>query len=136
MFAVPEEGRHEGHNHGHRCDPQVPLGCDRTLVQAPADMGPPGHDHTRGGKRPRVLGFLDPEAAARLCEASTTITSQQGITTLRIEDLVPLVEAVYPEDEPASLEAQQTYVLIAQGDTTEEALAAAGSVLRVDGPLQ
>ena len=82
------------------------------------------------------LGFLDPEAAARLCEASTTITSQQGITTLRIEDLVPLVEAVYPEDEPASLEAQQTYVLIAQGDTTEEALAAAGSVLRVDGPLQ
>lgn len=82
------------------------------------------------------LGFLDHEAAARLSEASTTITPQQGITTVRVEDLVPLIEHVYPEDEPASLEAQQTYVLIAQGETTEEALAAAGFVLRLDGPLQ
>jgi hypothetical protein len=82
------------------------------------------------------LGFLDHEAAARLSEASTTITPQQGITTDRVEDLVPLIEHVYPEDEPASLEAQQTYVLIAQGETTEEALAAAGFVLRLDGPLQ
>jgi hypothetical protein len=82
------------------------------------------------------LGFIDPEAGARLSEASTTITSQQGITTVRIEDFVPLIEHVYPEDEPASLEAEQTYVLIAKGETTEEALAAAGFVLRVDGPLQ
>jgi hypothetical protein len=82
------------------------------------------------------LGFLNPEAAARLSEASTTITSQESITTLRFEDFVPLIEQVYPKDEPASLEAQQTNVLIAQGETTEEALAAAGFVLRVDGPLQ
>jgi hypothetical protein len=82
------------------------------------------------------LGFLDPEAAARLCEASTTITSQQGITTVRFEDFVSLIEHVFPDDEPASLEAQQTFVLIAQGETTEEALAAAGFVLTVDGPLQ
>jgi hypothetical protein len=82
------------------------------------------------------LGFLNPEAAARLSEASTTITSQQGITTVRFEDFVPLIEHVYPEDEPASLEAQQAYVLIAQGETTEEALAAAGFVLRVAGPMQ
>jgi hypothetical protein len=82
------------------------------------------------------LGFLDPEAATRLSEASTTITSQQGIATVRLEDFVPLIEHVYPEDEPASLEAQQAYVLIAQGETTEEALAAAGFVLSVDGPLQ
>ena len=82
------------------------------------------------------LGFLNPEAAARLSEASTTITSQQGITIVRLEHFVPLIEHVYPEDEPASLEAQQTYVLIAQGETTEEALAAAGFVLKVDGPLQ
>jgi hypothetical protein len=82
------------------------------------------------------LGFLDPKAAGRLSEASTTITSQQGINTARFEDLVPLIEHFYPEDEPASLEAQQTYVLVAQGETTEEALAAAGFVLSVDGPLQ
>jgi hypothetical protein len=82
------------------------------------------------------LGFIDPEAGARLSEASTTITSQQGITTIRFEDFAPLIEHVYPEDEPASLEAEQTYVLIAQGETTDEALAAAGFVLRVDGPLQ
>jgi hypothetical protein len=46
------------------------------------------------------------------------------------------MEVLYPEDEPASLEAQQTYILVTQGETTEEALAAAGFVLIVDGPLQ
>ena len=82
------------------------------------------------------LGFLDPEAAARLTEASTTITPQLGVTTVSLTDIVPLMEVLYPEDEPASLEAQQTYILVTQGETTEEALAAAGFVLRVDGPLQ
>ena len=82
------------------------------------------------------LGFLDPEAAARLTEASTTITPQPGVTTVSLMDIVPLMEVLYPEDEPASLEAQQTYILVTQGETTEEALAAAGFVLRVDGPLQ
>jgi len=82
------------------------------------------------------LGFLDPEAAARLTEASTTITPQLGVTTVSLTDIVPLMELLYPEDEPTSLEAQQTYMLVTQGETTEEALAAAGFVLRVDGPLQ
>jgi hypothetical protein len=82
------------------------------------------------------LGFLDPEAAARLTEASTTITPQPGVTTVSLMDIVPLMELLYPEDEPTSLEAQQTYILVTQGETTEEALAAAGFVLMVDGPLQ
>ena len=82
------------------------------------------------------LRFLAPEAAARLTEASTTITPQPGVTTVSLMDIVPLMELLYPEDEPTSLEAQQTYMLVTQGETTEEALAAAGFVLRVDGPLQ
>ena len=82
------------------------------------------------------LGFLDPEAAARLTEASTTITPQQGLNTIPFADFVALTELVSPQDEPPSLEAQEGFVLIAQGETTEEALAAAGFVLRVDGPLQ
>ena len=51
-------------------------------------------------------------------------------------DIVPLIELVHPEDDPPSLEAQQGYMLIAKGETTEEALAAAGFVVSVDGPLQ
>jgi hypothetical protein len=82
------------------------------------------------------LGFLDPEPAARLTEASTTITPQPGLTTVPLADFVPLIELVHPEDDPPSLEAQQGYVLITDGETTEEALAAAGFVLKVDGPLQ
>jgi hypothetical protein len=82
------------------------------------------------------LRFLAPEAAARLTEASTTITPQPGVTTVSLMDIVPLMELLYPEDEPTSLEAQQTYMLVTQGETTEEELAAAGFVLRVDGPLQ
>ena len=82
------------------------------------------------------LGFLDPEAAARLTEASTTITPQQCLNTIPFADFVALTELVSPQGEPPSLEAQEGFVLIAQGETTEEALAAAGFVLRVDGPLQ
>jgi hypothetical protein len=82
------------------------------------------------------LGFLDPEAATRLTDASTTITPQQGLTTLPFADIVALTELVYPEDEPSSREAREGYVLVAKGETTEEALAAAGFVLRVHGPLQ
>ena len=82
------------------------------------------------------LGFLDFEAAGRLTDASTTITPQQGLTTVPFADFVPLIESVHPEDEPHSPEAEEGYVLIAQGETTEEALAAAGFVLEVDGSLQ
>jgi len=82
------------------------------------------------------LGFLHPEPAARLTEASTTITPQPGLTTVPFADFVPLIELVHPEDDPPSLEAQQGYVLITHGETTEAALAAAGFVLRVDGPVQ
>jgi hypothetical protein len=82
------------------------------------------------------LGFLDPEAADRLTEASTTITPQQGLTTIPFADLVALTELVYPDEEPPSRKAQDGYLLIAKGETTEKALAAAGFVLRVDGPLQ
>ena len=82
------------------------------------------------------LGFLDPEAADRLALASTTITPQEGLDTIPFADIVPLIELVHPEDDPPSLEAQQGYMLIAKGETTEEALAAAGFVVSVDGPLQ
>ena len=82
------------------------------------------------------LGFLDSKAAARLTEASTTITPQPGITTVPFSDFANLTELVYPDSEPVSLEAQVGYVLIARGETTEEALASAGFVLKMDGPLQ
>lgn len=82
------------------------------------------------------LGFLDPEAAARLTEASTTITPRRGLNTVPFADFVALTELVYPEDDPPSPEAEQGYVLIAHGETTEEALAAAGFILKTDGPLQ
>jgi hypothetical protein len=82
------------------------------------------------------LGFLDPEAASRLTAASTTITPQPGLTTAPFADFVALTELVYPEDEPHSPEAEQGYVLITHGETTENALAAAGFVLNVEGPLQ
>ncbi|HMH12369.1 MAG TPA: hypothetical protein VK578_04610 [Edaphobacter sp.] len=82
------------------------------------------------------LGFLDSKAAALLTEASTTITPQPGIKTIPFSDFVTLTELVYPDSEPVSLEAQQGHSLIATGETTEEALASAGFVLKMDGPLQ
>ena len=82
------------------------------------------------------LGFLDAEAADKLALASTTIVPQEGLETIPIEDIIPIIELVHPEDEPPSPEAQQGYMLIAKGETTEEALAATGFVATVYGPLQ
>jgi hypothetical protein len=82
------------------------------------------------------LGFLEPEAARRLTDASTTITPQEGLVTVPFSDIVAITQFVLPEDDPPSPEAQQGHVLIVQGETTEEALAAAGFVMKVDGPLQ
>jgi hypothetical protein len=82
------------------------------------------------------LGFLDSEAAARLTGASTTITPQPGITTAPMMDFVALTQFVYPDSEPVSLEAHAGHVLIAKGDTTEEALASMGFVLKLDGLVQ
>jgi len=82
------------------------------------------------------LGFLDSKAAALLTEASTTITPQPGITTVPLSDFAALTELADPDFEPVSPEAQVGHVLITRGETTEEALASAGFVLKVDGPLQ
>lgn len=82
------------------------------------------------------LGFLDSKAASLLTEASTTITPQPGITTVPFSTLAALVEFADPDAEPVSLEAQQGHILITQGETTEQALASAGFVAKVDGPLQ
>jgi hypothetical protein len=82
------------------------------------------------------LGFLDSEAATRLAAASTAITPQPGIITTPMTDFVALTELVYPDSEPVSLEAQEGHVLIAKGDTTEEALASVGFVLKLDSPIQ
>jgi hypothetical protein len=78
------------------------------------------------------FGFLDSKAAVLLTEASAIITPQPGVTTVPFSDFAALTERVYPELEPVSLEAQQGHVLIAHGETTEEALASAGFVLKVD----
>ncbi|MBW4040262.1 MAG: hypothetical protein HIU91_15675 [Acidobacteria bacterium] len=82
------------------------------------------------------LGFLDSEAAIRLTGASTTITPRPGIITAQMTDFVALTELVYPDSEPVSLEAQEGHVLIAKGDTTEEALASVGFVMKLDSPVQ
>ena len=83
------------------------------------------------------LGFLDSKAAALLTEASNhhhASARHQNDSRFRISSR--LTELVYPDSEPVSLEAQQGHALIATGDTTEEALASAGFVLKMDGPLQ
>ena len=82
------------------------------------------------------LGFLNSKAAALLTKAGTTITPQPGITTVPCSDFVTLAELLYPDSEPVSLEAQHGHALIARGETTDEALASAGFVLDVHGPLQ
>jgi hypothetical protein len=78
------------------------------------------------------LRILDPEAAHRLTRASTTTTPQPGLVTIPFATFAALVEIVHPENEPA----QEGHCLITKGEATEEALAAAGFVLRPDGPLQ
>lgn len=83
-----------------------------------------------------TLGFLDSIAAARLTAASTTITPQPGVNTVPMTDLVALTELVYSDSEPVSLEAQEGHALIAQGETTEEALASVGFVPQLDSPMQ
>jgi hypothetical protein len=82
------------------------------------------------------LRFLDTEAAYRLTQASTTITPQPGLVTVPFAAFALLVELVHPEEEPANPEAREGDCLITKGETTEEALAAAGFVSRPDGPLQ
>jgi hypothetical protein len=83
-----------------------------------------------------TLGFLDAEAAERLSAASTTVTPQLGVNTMRLTDMAALAELFFPEDEPPSAEAQDGYMLVAHGETTEEILAEAGFVVTIDGPLQ
>lgn len=82
------------------------------------------------------LGFLKPEVALRLTNASITITPQEGLVTIPFADIVAVTQFVHPEDAPPSPEAQQGHVLIVQGETTEEALASVGFIMKVDGPLQ
>lgn len=72
------------------------------------------------------LGFMDPEAATRLVNASTTITPQAGLQTVPVSDLVDLVEYVYSDYEPSSPEVREGHALIASGETTENSLASAG----------
>jgi hypothetical protein len=82
------------------------------------------------------LGFLDSEAAQRLAEASTTVTPQPGLNTIPLTTMADLVEFVSPLEKPPSAEAQDGYMLVVQGEATEEALAEAGFVAKMGGPLQ
>jgi hypothetical protein len=82
------------------------------------------------------LGFLDAETAQKLADASTTLVPQPGLDTIRLTTMADLVEIVSPFEDPPSAEAQDGYMLIIKGETTEEALANAGFVAKVAGPLQ
>jgi hypothetical protein len=82
------------------------------------------------------LGFLDAEAARKLSEASTTVVPQPGLNTIPLTTMADLVEFVSPREKPPSAEAQDGYMLVAQGETTEEALAEIGFVIQMVGPLQ
>jgi hypothetical protein len=82
------------------------------------------------------LGFLDSEAAQKLAGASTTVVPQSGLNTIPLTDMAALVDLVSPQEEPPSAEAQEGYMLIVQGETTEEVLAKTGFVAKMDGPLQ
>ena len=82
------------------------------------------------------LGFLESKAARLLTAASTTITPQPGLSTVPMSDVAAITEFADPEFGPVSLEAQQGHMLITNGDTTEGALASAGFVLKVNGPMQ
>lgn len=81
------------------------------------------------------LGFLDPAAASRLTEASTTITPQPGLKTMSFADMLPIIDLVYPNKRTPASDIDQTYILFAQGDTTEEKLEEAGFVF-CDSPPQ
>lgn len=82
------------------------------------------------------LGFLDAETAQKLANARTTVVPQPGLDTIRLKTMADLVEIVSPFENPPSAEAQDGYMLIVKGETTEEALANAGFVAKVAGPLQ
>lgn len=74
------------------------------------------------------LGFLDATTATNLVRASTTITPQSGITTVPFSDFASLVEFAYPGSARVTKEAEEGYVLIAHGETTEEALMSVGFI--------
>jgi hypothetical protein len=77
------------------------------------------------------LGFLDAETAQKLADASTTLVPQPGLDTIRLTTMADLVEIVSPFEDPPSAEAQDGYMLIVKGETTEEVLANAGFVAKV-----
>jgi hypothetical protein len=82
------------------------------------------------------LGLLDSDAARKLAEASTTVVPQPGLNTVPLTFMADLVEFVSPLKEPPSAEAQDGYMLVVQGETTEEDLAQIGFVVNMRGPLQ
>ena len=74
------------------------------------------------------LGFLDTSTATNFVRASTTITPQSGVTTVPVSDFGSLIEFAYPGSASVNKEAEQGHVLIAHGETTEEALASVGFI--------
>ena len=82
------------------------------------------------------LSCLDPSVARSMAEASTTITPQPGLKTVPLSDLVPLVEFVHPDSDPVSPEAQQGHMIVAEAETTEDALARMGFSVKTEAPLQ
>jgi len=82
------------------------------------------------------LGFLDSEVCDRLANANTTVTPQPGLNTIPLTALGDFIRVASPGEEPPSEEAQDGYMLMVQGETTEEKLAAFGFVATTDGLLQ
>jgi hypothetical protein len=82
------------------------------------------------------LGFIIADDAYRLGQASTTIVPLDGFDTVPLETVAAVVGIVYPEIHDIDDEAKEGHMLVVKGETTEEALAAAGFVVKVVEPLQ
>jgi hypothetical protein len=82
------------------------------------------------------LGFIGPDAAYRLGQASTTFVPLEGFDTLPLETVAAVVGIVHPEIHDIDDEAKEGHMLVVKGETTEEALAAAGFVVKPNGPVQ
>jgi predicted RNA binding protein YcfA (HicA-like mRNA interferase family) len=82
------------------------------------------------------LGFIGSDASYRLGQASTTIVPLEGFDTVPLETVAAVVGIVHPDVHDIDDEAKEGHMLVVKGETTEEALAAAGFVVKANGPVQ
>ena len=82
------------------------------------------------------MGVVDSETAEQLAGAGATLTPQPGLNAIPMTEMAAVTELFNPKAEPLGVEAQKGYMLVVRGEATEERLAAAGFVVRLDRPLQ